>query len=123
MPVANRLPHQLERFQILRLLLRSKLRKQRTAARNSENQPAENHVFVPTIALFIMPSLTWDQAEDIALALIEEHPGVDPLTVRFTDLHKWIVALPDFKDDPAKSNEGKLEAIQMAWHEEFTDTQ
>jgi FeS assembly protein IscX len=70
-----------------------------------------------------MPALTWDQAEDIALALIEEHPGVDPLTVRFTDLHKWIVALPDFKDDPAKSNEGKLEAIQMAWHEEFTDNQ
>jgi FeS assembly protein IscX len=70
-----------------------------------------------------MPALTWDQAEDIALALIEEHPGVDPLTIRFTDLHKWIVALPDFKDDPAKSNEGKLEAIQMAWHEEFTDNQ
>jgi FeS assembly protein IscX len=41
--------------------------------------------------------------------------------VRFTDLHKWITALPDFQDDPAKSNEGKLEGIQMAWHEEFTD--
>jgi len=47
---------------------------------------------------------------------------VDPLTVRFTDLHKWIVGLPEFKDDPAKSNEAKLEAIQMAWHEEYSDS-
>lgn len=69
-----------------------------------------------------MPGLSWDNAEDIALALIEEHPDVDPLTIRFTDLHKWVVALPDFKDDPAKSNEGKLEAIQMAWHEEFKES-
>jgi FeS assembly protein IscX len=52
---------------------------------------------------------------------MEAHPGVDPLTVRFTDLHKWITALPEFRDDPAKSNEGKLEAIQMAWHEEYTE--
>jgi FeS assembly protein IscX len=52
---------------------------------------------------------------------MEAHPGVDPLTVRFTDLHKWVVALPGFQDDPAKSNESKLEAIQMAWHEEYTD--
>jgi len=44
---------------------------------------------------------------------------VDPLTVRFTDLHKWVTALPDFADDPAKSSEGKLEAIQMAWLEEY----
>jgi FeS assembly protein IscX len=70
-----------------------------------------------------MAALTWEQSEDIALALMEEHPDVDPVTVRFTDLHKWITALPDFKDDPAKSNEGKLEAIQMAWHEEYKDGQ
>jgi FeS assembly protein IscX len=44
------------------------------------------------------------------------------LTVRFTDIHAWIVALPDFKDDPKKSNEKILEAIQMAWHEEFQDS-
>jgi len=69
-----------------------------------------------------MAALTWEQSEDIALALMDEHPGVDPLTVRFTDLHKWITALPDFKDDPGKSNEGKLEAIQMAWHEEYKDS-
>ncbi|HEX4137535.1 MAG TPA: Fe-S cluster assembly protein IscX [Bryobacteraceae bacterium] len=68
-----------------------------------------------------MAGMTWDNSEDIALALMEKHPGVDPLTVRFTDLHKWVTALADFRDDPAKSNEGKLEAIQMAWHEEYAD--
>jgi FeS assembly protein IscX len=67
--------------------------------------------------------LTWDNAEDIGLALYEKMPDVDPLTVRFTDLHKWITELKDFADDPAKSNEGKLEAIQMAWHEEWQDNQ
>jgi FeS assembly protein IscX len=70
-----------------------------------------------------MPAITWDSTEDIAIALYEAHPDTDPLTVRFTDLHKWVTQLPDFKDDPAKSNEGKLEAIQMAWHEEFQDNQ
>ncbi|MFZ5863842.1 MAG: Fe-S cluster assembly protein IscX [Nitrospirota bacterium] len=62
--------------------------------------------------------LTWDDAEDIAIALADKFPGLDPLTVRFTDLRKWVIALPGFADDPAKSNEGKLEAIQMAWLEE-----
>lgn len=62
--------------------------------------------------------LTWSDAEDIAIQLAEKFPGLDPLTVRFTDLHKWVVALPDFADDHAKSNEGILEAIQMAWVEE-----
>jgi FeS assembly protein IscX len=65
--------------------------------------------------------LTWDDAEDIGILLSEAHPEVDPLTVRFTDLHKFVNELPDFKDDPRKSNEGKLEAIQMAWHAEFLD--
>jgi FeS assembly protein IscX len=68
-----------------------------------------------------MPGLTWDRAEDIALELFEQHPDTDPLTVRFTDLHRWITELEDFSDDPAKSTEGKLEAIQMAWHEEYKD--
>jgi len=58
---------------------------------------------------------------DIALALMDEHPDVDPLTVRFTDLHKWVVALPEFSDDPKASNEGVLEKIQMKWHEEYQD--
>ena len=67
-------------------------------------------------------AMGWDNFEDIAIALHEKHPDVDPLTVRFTDLHKWIVELDDFDDDPAKSNEGKLEAIQMAWHEEWSES-
>ena len=66
--------------------------------------------------------LMWRDAEDIAIRLVEEHPESDPLTVRFTDIHAWIMALPDFKDDPKKSNEKILEAIQMAWHEEFQDS-
>jgi FeS assembly protein IscX len=65
--------------------------------------------------------LTWNDAEDIGILLAETHPQIDPLTVRFTDLHKYVTALPDFKDDPTKSNEAKLEAIQMAWHEEYLD--
>lgn len=69
-----------------------------------------------------MPStLDWDSIEDIAIALTDKFPDTDPLTVRFTDLHKWIVELPGFSGDPMKSNESKLEAIQMAWHEEFQD--
>jgi FeS assembly protein IscX len=70
-----------------------------------------------------MAGLTWDHIENIAAGLYEEHPDIDPLTVRFTDLHKWITDLPDFRDDPAKSTEGKLEAIQMAWLEEYQDNQ
>jgi FeS assembly protein IscX len=65
----------------------------------------------------------WDNAEEIGIQLAEKHPGVDPLTVRFTDMHKWIVELSGFTGDPKLSNEGKLEAIQMAWHEEFQDNQ
>jgi FeS assembly protein IscX len=65
--------------------------------------------------------LTWEDAEDIGILLSENHPEIDPLTVRFTDLHRFVTDLPDFKDDPKKSSEGKLEAIQMAWHEEYAD--
>ena len=65
--------------------------------------------------------LTWNDFEDLGIQLAEAHPGIDPFTVRFTDLHKYITELPDFKDDPKKSNESKLEAIQMAWHTEFLD--
>jgi len=66
-------------------------------------------------------ALTWDDAMDIGILLSETHPELDPLAVRFTDLHRYVTQLPDFKDDPHKSNEGKLEAIQMAWQEEFLD--
>ena len=65
--------------------------------------------------------MKWSDAEDIAIALMEVHPDTDALTVRFTDLHKWVIALEDFDDDPKASNEGILEAIQMKWHEEFRD--
>ena len=64
-----------------------------------------------------MMRLTWDDADDIAEQLIERHPDVDPLGVRFTDLHRWVCELPDFDDDPKASSEGKLERIQMAWVE------
>jgi FeS assembly protein IscX len=63
----------------------------------------------------------WDQTEEIAIALTDKFPDLDPYTVRFTDMHKWIIELPEFAGDPAKSNEAKLEAIQMAWHEEWED--
>ena len=68
-------------------------------------------------------SLTWTTTEDIAIALTDKFPNVDPLTVRFTDLHKWVVSLEGFSDDPKNSNEKKLEAIQMAWLEEWQDRQ
>ena len=58
--------------------------------------------------------MTWKDAEDIALALMDEHPDVDPLTVRFTDLHKWVVALPEFSDDPKASNEFSTLLKQMS---------
>ncbi|TMB52239.1 MAG: Fe-S cluster assembly protein IscX [Deltaproteobacteria bacterium] len=63
-------------------------------------------------------ALHWEDAEDIAEQLAVAHPDVDPLTVRFTDLHHWVCALPGFGDDPKASSEGKLERIQMAWVEQ-----
>ena len=65
--------------------------------------------------------MTWKDAEDIALLLMDQYPDTDPLTVRFTELHKWVIALPGFSDDPKASNESILEAIQMKWHEEYQD--
>jgi FeS assembly protein IscX len=69
-----------------------------------------------------MPKLTWDQSDDIALELAEKFPDLDPTHIRYTDLHKWITELDNFSDDPVRSTEGKLEAIQMAWLEEYKDT-
>ena len=62
-------------------------------------------------------ALTWDDAEDIAERLAAAHADVDPLSVRFTDLHRWVCALPDFTGDPKVSTEGNLERVQMAWVE------
>jgi FeS assembly protein IscX len=67
--------------------------------------------------------MKWTDSEDIGIALVEKFPSVDPLTIRFTDLRERVLALDGFDDDPKSSNESKLEAIQMAWHEEFKDAQ
>jgi FeS assembly protein IscX len=63
--------------------------------------------------------MTWRDSEDIAIALSEHHPDLDPLTVRFTDLHRWVTELPGFTDDPKGANEKILETIQMAWLDEY----
>jgi FeS assembly protein IscX len=65
--------------------------------------------------------MKWTDSEDIAIALFEKYPETDPLSVRFTDLREKVLALDGFSDDPHASNEAKLEAIQMAWYEEFED--
>jgi FeS assembly protein IscX len=61
----------------------------------------------------------WRDTEDIGIALSETHPELDPLTVRFTDLHRYVLELPGFSDDAKGSNEKILEAIQMAWLDEY----
>ena len=68
-------------------------------------------------------AVKWIDAEDIGIALSEKFPGIDPLTIRFTDLRARVLDLDEFDDDPKTSNEPKLEAIQMAWYEEFKDSQ
>ena len=68
-----------------------------------------------------MPKLDWQSLDDIAIALYEKYPDQDPTHVRFTDLHKWITELEGFDDDPLKSNEAKLERIQMAWLDEYNE--
>ena len=67
--------------------------------------------------------ILWTDAEEIGIQLQEKFPALDPMTVRFTDLHRFVTELEGFADDPAKSNEARLEAIQMAWLEEFQDAQ
>ena len=62
--------------------------------------------------------MKWTDTREIAIALAEAHPGLDPMTVRFTDLHAWVLALPGFNDDPQRSGEKILEAIQMTWIDE-----
>ena len=62
--------------------------------------------------------MRWTDIQDIAIELVEAHPDVDVVNLRFTDLHKWVCALPGFDGDPNKSNEKILEAIQMAWLDE-----
>jgi FeS assembly protein IscX len=65
--------------------------------------------------------IDWTDAEEIGILLQEKYPEIEPYSVRFTDLHKYVTGLSGFVGDPAKSNEGILEAIQAAWHEENED--
>ena len=65
--------------------------------------------------------ITWTDVEEIGIQLQEKHPEIEPYSVRFTDLHKYVTSLDGFSGDPTKSNEGLLEAIQTAWNEEYED--
>lgn len=62
--------------------------------------------------------MKWTDTRDIAIALVDAHADIDPRAIRYTDLHQWVLALPDFDDAPDRSNEKILEAIQMAWIDE-----
>jgi FeS assembly protein IscX len=62
--------------------------------------------------------MNWTDTREIAAALFDAHGEIDPLRIRFTDLHRWVTELPDFEHDPQRSNEKILEAIQMAWIDE-----
>lgn len=64
--------------------------------------------------------MRWTDVDDIAIALHEAHAEVDPRAVRFTDLRRWVMELDGFDDDPARSGEKILEAIQAAWIDEAT---
>ncbi|CAN5343281.1 Fe-S cluster assembly protein IscX [soil metagenome] len=65
--------------------------------------------------------MTWQDYRELGEMLFEKYDTLDPLTVRFTDLHKWVLDLEDFDGTPDGSNEKILEAIQMAWYEEWKD--
>ena len=62
--------------------------------------------------------MKWTDTQEIAIALADAHPELDPRTIRFTDLHKWVCELDEFDDDPKRSGEKVLEAIQAAWIDE-----
>ena len=63
--------------------------------------------------------MRWTDVYEIAIELVDSKPDVDPLTVNFVQLRDWIIALPDFEDDPKRCGEKILEAIQAAWIEEL----
>ena len=64
-------------------------------------------------------SLKWTDSRDIAIELIEAYPDIDPKTIRFTELRQWVLDLPAFDDEPGRCGEKVLEAIQLAWMEEY----
>ncbi len=88
----------------------------RAITHTSHNPAEDNRHYYDTI-------MNWQNYEDIGIALYEKFPELDPLTIRFTDLLQWITELEDFTGDPKESNEKKLEAVQMAWYEEWKDNQ
>ena len=63
--------------------------------------------------------MKWTDTLDIAIELADSKPEIDPRTIRFTDLHQWVMALPGFDDDANRSGEKILEAIQQAWIDEI----
>ena len=65
--------------------------------------------------------LTWDNPDDIGILLSQTYPELNPLEVGLSDLQRYIMELPEFGGDSKQLNQSKLEAIQMAWHEEFLD--
>lgn len=65
--------------------------------------------------------MKWNDIYDIATELADRHPEADPRSVLFTDLHNWVLALPEFDDDPKRGGEKVLEAIQQAWIDDATD--
>ncbi len=68
--------------------------------------------------LSMADKLTWRDADDLAYALIDKFPEQDPLKLSFPKLHQMVIELEEFGDEPSKSSEAILEAIQMAWYEE-----
>ena len=68
-----------------------------------------------------MDEISWTDVHEIGYRLAQGHPDVEPLSVRFTDLHRWVTELEGFVGAPKNSNEKILEAIQMAWLDERED--
>jgi FeS assembly protein IscX len=62
--------------------------------------------------------MKWTEIEEIAIQLSDAHPGVDPTKINFVDLMNWVIALPEFNDDPKHCGEKILEAVQQAWIDE-----
>ncbi|HLW05083.1 MAG TPA: Fe-S cluster assembly protein IscX [Azoarcus sp.] len=63
--------------------------------------------------------MKWNEVQEIAIQLADRHPDVDPLKINFVDLRDWVLALPEFDDDPARCGERILEGIQQAWIDEL----
>jgi FeS assembly protein IscX len=89
-----------------------------TEEKSAENAPRVDSSAPFSISWGMPQKLTWKDTDEIAYALIDNHPDVDPLKLSFPKLHKLITELEDFGDDPEKSSESILESIQMAWYEE-----